>query len=49
MFIQQPEMETRFDADLVEGAEYRPRYNIAPGEALEIITNDARGEIDQLH
>lgn len=49
MFIQQPEMETRFDAEVADGVEYRPRYNIAPGEDLEVITNENRDEIDQLH
>lgn len=49
MFIQQPEMESRFDADLADGAEYRPRYNIAPGEHLEVITNENPEQIDQLH
>jgi len=28
---------------------YRPRYNIAPGEPLATITNDAPGEIDRFH
>jgi putative SOS response-associated peptidase YedK len=49
MFIQQPEMESRFDATLADGVKYRPRYNIAPGEDLEVITNSARDQIDHLH
>lgn len=49
MFIQQPEMENRFDADLADDAEYRPRYNISPGEPIEVITNDAPDTIDQFH
>lgn len=33
----------------LSGGGYRPRYNIAPGEPLEVITNDAPGTIDRFH
>ncbi len=49
LFLEQSELEARFDAELVADGGYTPRYNIAPGSGLEVITNDAPGEIDRLH
>ncbi len=47
LFIQQQDLENRFDARVVTDGGYTPRYNIAPGEPLEVITNEAVDEIDQ--
>ena len=49
LFIAQSELEDRFGATIVTDGGYVPRYNIAPGEPLEVITNEAIGEIDQYH
>ncbi|SIR94290.1 Putative SOS response-associated peptidase YedK [Haladaptatus litoreus] len=49
LFIQQQDLEDRFDAQIVTDGGYTPRYNIAPGEPLEVITNEAPDEIDQYH
>lgn len=49
LFIEQAELEARFDAELVADGGYTPRYNIAPGTGLEVITNDAPDEIDRYH
>lgn len=49
LFAPAPDLETRFDAAIASGATYNPRYNIAPGSNLEIITNDAPESIDQVH
>lgn len=43
MFTPQPEVERRFDATAVDPLE--PRYNIAPGDDLAVITNEAPEEI----
>lgn len=47
LFIPQSELEDRFDAEVVTDGGYEPRFNIAPGEGLEVITNEASAEIDQ--
>lgn len=47
LFLDQRDLEARFDANLVADGGYSPRYNIAPGENIEIITNDAPDEINQ--
>ena len=49
LFIQQQDLEDRFDAQVVTDGGYTPRYNIAPGEPLEVITNETPDEIDQYH
>lgn len=49
LYIAQPDLESRFDADLASGVEYRPRYNIAPSENLEVITSEDTNTIDQYH
>jgi putative SOS response-associated peptidase YedK len=46
LFIDQADLEARFDAEVVADGGYTPRYNIAPGEDLHIITNEASDEID---
>lgn len=43
------ELERQFDAEIASGVSYRPRYNIAPGASLEVITNERMETIDQLH
>ena len=49
LFIAQSELEDRFDGAIVTDGGYVPRYNIAPGDGLEVITNEAIDEIDQYH
>lgn len=46
LFHAQPELEERFDATARNPI--RPRYNIAPGEDLAVVRNDAPETIDQL-
>jgi len=41
--------EARFDAEVVTDGGYTPRYNIAPGDDLHIVTNDAPDELDAYH
>ncbi|MFB6300228.1 MAG: SOS response-associated peptidase [Halobacteriales archaeon] len=47
LFVDRADLEDRFDARVVADGGYRPRFNIAPGEPLEIITNDTPDEIDR--
>jgi putative SOS response-associated peptidase YedK len=49
LFVPQDDLETRFDAKVVADGGYTPRYNIAPGDDLEVITNETADEIDQYH
>ena len=49
LFIDPADLETRFDAEIVADGGYTPRYNIAPGDDLHIITNEAPNEIDRYH
>ena len=49
LFANQQELEDRFGATVVTDGGYTPRYNIAPGQPTEIITNEAPDEIDQYH
>ena len=49
LFIDPADLESRFDAELVTDGGYTPRYNIAPGDDLHIITNEAPDEIDRYH
>ncbi|MDS0243626.1 SOS response-associated peptidase [Haloferax sp. S2CR25-2] len=44
--IDQADLEARFDAEVVADGGYTPRYNIAPGCDLYIITNETSDEID---
>lgn len=48
-FLERDDLEGRFGAELVTdgGVNYRPRFNIAPGENLEVINNEAPTTIDQ--
>jgi putative SOS response-associated peptidase YedK len=46
---QKQDLEDCFDARVVTDGGYTPRYNIAPGEPLVIITNEAVNEIGQYH
>ena len=43
------DLETRFDATIASHADYQPRFNIAPGSDLEVITNEDAETIDQFH
>jgi len=49
LFLERADLEDRFDAELVTdgGVDYRPRYNVAPGSSLEVVTNEAPGSIDR--
>lgn len=49
LFIRRGDLEDHFDARIVTDGGYTPRYNIAPGEPLEVITNEATDEIDGYH
>ncbi|WP_114579147.1 SOS response-associated peptidase [Saliphagus sp. LR7] len=49
LFIPATDLEDRFGAKIATGREYTYRYNIAPGDRLEVITNDAPDAIDQYH
>ncbi|WP_135666700.1 SOS response-associated peptidase [Halorhabdus rudnickae] len=49
LFIDQQDLESAFDATVVADGDYEPRYNIAPGDGLEVITSDAPDEIDRFH
>lgn len=49
LFEPQTQLESRFDAEVVADGGYEPRYNIAPGEPLEVITNEAPQAIDRFH
>ncbi|WP_435156990.1 SOS response-associated peptidase [Haladaptatus sp. DFWS20] len=49
LFADQQALEDHFDAKIVTDGGYTPRYNIAPSDPLEVITNEAAGEIDQYH
>ena len=45
LFIDQAHLEDRFDAEVMTDGGYTPRYNIAPGDDLYIITNEAPDDI----
>lgn len=47
LFADQQDIEAVFGAHFTES--YTPRYNIAPGEDLAIITNESPSEIAQYH
>ena len=49
LFAPQADLESLFGATVVTDGGYRPRYNIAPGDPLEVITAEAADEIDQYH
>jgi putative SOS response-associated peptidase YedK len=46
LFIRQDFLEDRFDARVIADGGYTPRYNIAPGANLSVITNEAPDTID---
>ena len=51
LVVEQDELETRFDArfrDDGAGAGFSPRYNMAPGQALPVLTNEEPGTIRRL-
>lgn len=47
LFTPQQALESYFDATVVADGGYTPRYNIAPGESLAVITNEAPDEIER--
>jgi len=49
LFVEQGDLEDRFDAEVATDGGYTPRYNIAPGDDLHIITNESPDEIDSYH
>ena len=49
LFVPKSELEDRFEATVVADGGYRPRYNIAPGSGLEVVTNHATDAIDRFH
>jgi putative SOS response-associated peptidase YedK len=49
LFVERGDLEARFDAEIVADGGYTPRYNVAPGDGLEVVTNEATDEIDRYH
>lgn len=49
LFAPEADLEAHFGATVVTDGGYHPRYNIAPGDPLEVITSAATDEIDQYH
>jgi putative SOS response-associated peptidase YedK len=49
LFIDQQDLVSAFDARVVADGGYTPRYNIAPGDSLEVITSEATDEIDRFY
>ena len=49
LFVPEDDLEARFDAEVVADGGYTPRYNVAPGDGLEVVTNEAADEIDRYH
>ncbi len=49
LFATQEDLKKHFDAEVATDGGYTPRYNIAPGDDLHIITNEAPDEIDRYH
>lgn len=49
LFPQASVVTNRFGATFGAGVQYRPRYNIAPGAPLEVITNESPDTIHQFH
>ena len=49
LFIDQQDLESAFDAIVVANGGYTPRYNIAPGDGLEVIISEAPDEIDRFY
>jgi hypothetical protein len=49
LLIDPADLEARFDPEIVTDGGYTPRYNIAPGDDLHIVTNEAPDEIDRYH
>jgi len=49
LFVERGDLEARFDAEVVADGGYTPRYNVAPGDGLEVVTNEATDEIDRYH
>ncbi|MFB6233154.1 MAG: SOS response-associated peptidase [Haloarculaceae archaeon] len=49
LFVDQNVLEDRFDAEVVADGGYTPRYNIAPGQPLEVVTNERPDGIDRYH
>lgn len=45
LFPARSDLEDRFDAEVAPDVAYRPRYNIAPGASIEVITNESEGTI----
>lgn len=47
LFVPLDDLETRFDATYAADSDYSPRFNIAPGEPLEVVTGDEPETIDR--
>ncbi len=45
LFAPAAELRDRFDATVPD--EYHPRYNVAPSEPVEVVTNESPGRIDR--
>lgn len=49
LFVDRADLEAEFGARVVADGGYTPRYNIAPGQPQEVVTNEAPDEIDRYH
>lgn len=49
LFAPRETLESRFGAEVVADGGYTPRYNVAPGDGLAVVTDEAPDEIDRYH
>jgi putative SOS response-associated peptidase YedK len=47
LFAPRADLEDRFDASVPDA--YRPRYNVAPGSPLEVVTSESADAVERLH
>jgi putative SOS response-associated peptidase YedK len=47
LFAPRDDLEARFDAEVVADGGYTPRYNVAPGDDVAVVTGDSPDEIDR--
>ena len=47
LFVSLDDLESRFEVDYVADGGYKPRFNIAPHQRIEVISSEASDDIDQ--